>query len=191
MSSEPLFQSLQPEKPKKKDLTNLSKTAIDPTPTPTTQGGTLHKTYVNMYMNYGGSTLHRATPDSQNPTSSIRRMTFDIEDPDPTNRTLLKRFVDSCIGVNGWVKTYFSLINGMMALGVLYLPQGFVRGGWGFGIIILTISCSATTWGIHKLIEVREIYGGSFSELGFVVMGKWGKVLVDLCLCMSQVIYIY
>ena len=87
---------------------------------------------------------------------------------------------------NGLMKTFFTLIKGFVATGVLFMPKGFKNGGWLFSSITLFLSSLLTLYCSMKLLKVREVQRGTFSELGMLTMGRWGKVFVDVSLAASQ-----
>ena len=52
---------------------------------------------------------------------------------------------------------------------------------------MLAISCLITVYCSKLLLETRKKLGASsYTEIGFILYGKWGKVAVDIALCASQ-----
>jgi solute carrier family 36 (proton-coupled amino acid transporter) len=82
--------------------------------------------------------------------------------------------------------TFFTLVKGFVATGVLFLPNGFYNGGWLFSTIWMIFSMILTLICLLMLIIANEKVGGSYSELGFKALGKPGKIIWDITLALSQ-----
>jgi hypothetical protein len=93
----------------------------------------------------------------------------------------------SVIGLSSKTKTFFSIIKGFVAIGILYLPKGFVYGGWLFSILSFVFMAVVCTVGMIFLLDCRIKYGGNFSTLGQAAVGNFGKYWVDVSLILSQV----
>ena len=79
------------------------------------------------------------------------------------------------------MKTFFSLVKGFIAIGILYSPKNFYNGGWLFSIVSMFLSFLLTLVCILKLIEARVVVGGgSFSDIGFHAFGRKGKIIADV-----------
>lgn len=79
------------------------------------------------------------------------------------------------------VKTYFSLVKGFIAIGMLYAPKNFYNGGWLWAMVSMFLSFILTLVCILKLIDARNVLGGgSFSEIGFHALGRKGKIAADI-----------
>jgi proton-coupled amino acid transporter len=87
----------------------------------------------------------------------------------------------------GPVATFFVLLKGFIGTGILFLPKGFRNGGWAFSIGAILFSLVLSLACILMLIKTRSTVrgGASFSELGQKSMGKFGKIVVDICLAAS------
>lgn len=84
--------------------------------------------------------------------------------------------------------TYFSLVKGFIAIGILYSPKNFKNAGWLFGFVSMVFSFVLTLICLIRLLQAREaIGGGSFSEIAFRSMGRWGKISADILMCVQQV----
>ena len=79
------------------------------------------------------------------------------------------------------LQTYFSLVKGFIAIGILYSPKNFRNAGWLWGFICMLLSLILTLVCLIKLIQARNATGAclSFSEIAFRDMGKWGKWAAD------------
>jgi proton-coupled amino acid transporter len=89
------------------------------------------------------------------------------------------------------IRTYFSLLKGFIATGILYMPKNFKNAGWLFGGASMFLSFLLTVVCINKLLETRGKYPrSSFTDLGERSMGKFGKYLVDVFLTIMQIGFI-
>jgi len=114
-----------------------------------------------------------------------------IANATPNTRRSLKSQADiERTGKIGPAKTFFTLIKGFVAAGILFLPRGWASGGWLFSTIALILSCCLTTVASLKLVEIRRKYKLSFSEIGFKAYGKAGKIAVDFFLWFTQTIFV-
>lgn len=52
----------------------------------------------------------------------------------------------------GVYETYFSLLKGFIAIGILYMPKNCRNGGWLFTLISMIISFFITYYSVLKLI---------------------------------------
>ena len=88
------------------------------------------------------------------------------------------------------VQTFFTLLKGFVATGVLFLPKGWRNGGWLFSSLALVASCILTIITSLKLLEIRQKYKLSYSEIGRKAYGLPGKVAVDFFLAFTQTIFV-
>jgi hypothetical protein len=58
-----------------------------------------------------------------------------------TRRALRSQIDEEHTGKIGPMSTFFTLLKGFVATGVLFIPKGFVTGGWLFSSIALFLSC--------------------------------------------------
>lgn len=68
------------------------------------------------------------------------------------------------------------------------MPKDFVNGGYIFSPFALLLGLILTMYCVKLLIISRDKLGRksmSFSELGELTLGKWGKIAVDLSLAIS------
>jgi proton-coupled amino acid transporter len=73
---------------------------------------------------------------------------------------------------------------------ILYLPQSFLNGGWLFSIFASTVSGIFSLYCILQLLDCRAASGGnSFSEIGELACGTFGKTCVNLSLFFCQLGY--
>lgn len=72
-----------------------------------------------------------------------------------------------------------------MGSGILFLPNGFQEGGWLFGIIAMFVSVIVTFYCIYLLIKVKLKVGGSYSDIGQMAWGKFGKYITDICIAVA------
>lgn len=72
------------------------------------------------------------------------------------------------------LKTYFTLLKGFIATGVLYMPKNFKNAGWAWGAAAMFISYIFTHICIILLLKTRAMKpGASFTELGFFSGGRF------------------
>lgn len=84
--------------------------------------------------------------------------------------------------------TYFSLVKGFIAIGILYSPKNFKNGGWLFGFLCMVFSFILTLICLIRLLQARDaVGGGSFSEISQKAMGRSGKIAADILMCTQQV----
>lgn len=83
--------------------------------------------------------------------------------------------------------TAFTIFKGFVATGILYMPVDFINGGYIFSLITILLSLVLTLYCAKLLIEVHDKLGGSFSDMGKVCYGIWGKTAVDISLAGSQI----
>ncbi|CDW82702.1 UNKNOWN [Stylonychia lemnae] len=73
-------------------------------------------------------------------------------------------------------------------LSYLSIPNTFSLGGVIGGTVMLTVVVCLNLITMMQVLSVGNQHPGvkSYSELGYKVFGKRGKVLVDLCICITQ-----
>lgn len=90
----------------------------------------------------------------------------------------------------GPCSTYMSLIKGFTCVAILYLPQSYLNGGYGFANIASIFSGIFTLICIFMLLELRKKTGGnSFTEIGYICYGTFGKTAVNVSLTFCQLGY--
>jgi proton-coupled amino acid transporter len=107
-----------------------------------------------------------------------------------TRKTFKNQIDEENTGKIGPAGTFFTLLKGFVASGVLFLPKGFVTGGWLFSSVVLSLSCVLTIVCSLKLIAIRKKYKLSFSQIGFKAYGTPGKMIVDFFLAFTQTIFV-
>lgn len=107
-----------------------------------------------------------------------------------TRRSLRSQIEEERVGKIGPAGTFFTLLKGFVAAGVLFLPKGFVTGGWLFSSIALIASCLLTIVCALKLVAIRKKYKISYSDIGFKAYGLPGKIAVDFFLAFTQTIFV-
>ena len=86
------------------------------------------------------------------------------------------------------IRTYFSLLKGFIATGILYMPKNFKNSGWLWGIAAMFISFLLTQVCAKKILQARAKHpGASFTDLGRLSMGRPGQIMVDVFLTVAQV----
>jgi len=94
---------------------------------------------------------------------------------------------DKCeIGDTGTLKITGAILKVFLCSAIMFLPKGFVNGGWLFSPIALSFFCAVCSHCVVQLIQVRALLGhGTFGELARKTLGRVG-VLVDISICFSQ-----
>ena len=85
------------------------------------------------------------------------------------------------------MRTYFSLLKGFIATGILYMPKNFKNAGWVWAGISMFASYVLTLICINKLLQARANFKGSFTELGEKALGLPGRYMVDTFLVIMQI----
>lgn len=88
-------------------------------------------------------------------------------------------------GKNSDIKTFFTLTKGFIATAVFFLPKNWYTGGWLWSSFCMAFSMILTLLCTQKIVEVREQYKLSFTQIGVKAMGIPGKILVDITLVTS------
>lgn len=83
-------------------------------------------------------------------------------------------------------KAFFTFCRGMIGSGVLLQAKGFVNGGWAFSTAILFFSAFVEVYCLHIVILTRKRFRGSFSDLGEMSFGIFGKLITDGCVVLCQ-----
>lgn len=107
-----------------------------------------------------------------------------------TRRDFKNKIDEEQTGKIGPAGAFFTLLKGFVASGVLFLPKGFVTGGWLFSSITLFLSGVFTIVCSYLLIDIRKKYKLSFSEIGYKAYGLPGKIAVDFFLAFTQTIFV-
>ncbi|OQR88091.1 vacuolar amino acid transporter [Achlya hypogyna] len=81
---------------------------------------------------------------------------------------------------------FLSLLKSFVGTGILFLPQGFQRGGVVFAPALLAAVAVVTVFAMFRLLACRERLGGSYSHIGEVVLGPAGHRLVQCSLVLLQ-----
>ena len=93
----------------------------------------------------------------------------------------------AAVDKNGAVKTFFTLIKGFVATGMLFLPKGFNNGGYLFSSLTVVASAVMTFYCAYILLQMKVAFSGSISDIGLRALGTKGKAAVDVALASSQV----
>jgi proton-coupled amino acid transporter len=88
----------------------------------------------------------------------------------------------------------FNIIISFVGAGLLGLPYAFSRAGWILSCIALTATSAANYYAMLLLVKVREklerVDGhkgiDGYGDVGRIVMGDRGEVIVNICLVVSQ-----
>lgn len=75
-------------------------------------------------------------------------------------------------------------MKGFVAIGFLWMPKNCLNGGWLFSLFAMILSFFITYFCLLKLIQARDVLkGGSFSDVAYVALGRPGKYLLEVFLC--------
>jgi amino acid permease len=95
-------------------------------------------------------------------------------------------------GEMGFYPTLFTFIKVNIVSGFLFLPAGFMEGGWVFSLLsifsisLIIIYCNIA---ISECTDAVNSY--SFSRIGYKAAGKVGYYLVEFGIAISQVKIVY
>ena len=78
-------------------------------------------------------------------------------------------------------------MKGFVGTAVLYLPNSFYAGGFGFSSLALFGSALLTMWCSTLLLKVKAIIGAkSYADIGMKCFGAKGKLFTNILLAFSQ-----
>lgn len=96
-------------------------------------------------------------------------------------------------GLSSVKKTFCNIVISIVGAGVLGLPYTFKQSGWVTGSLALAFIGVASFHNMMLLVKAKrklESEGNdkvqSYSDLGFVAYGEFGRVIVDLAILLSQ-----
>jgi solute carrier family 36 (proton-coupled amino acid transporter) len=70
------------------------------------------------------------------------------------------------------MKTYITLIKGFIGSGILYLPNSFLAGGYGFSVIALLFSCGLSMYCVTLLLDVKKKFCvNTYMDIGIKTLG--------------------
>ena len=88
----------------------------------------------------------------------------------------------------GFFATLFTFIKLNIVAGFLFLPAGFLAGGWLFSIIALIVILTLNVYTMISICECSErINSYSLSKIGGASMGKFGYYLCECGIAFIQV----
>ncbi|RLN52100.1 hypothetical protein BBJ29_001624 [Phytophthora kernoviae] len=121
---------------------------------------------------------------------SYQRSPRDLENP--TERTgLVKaeqkppKSKDSDKTTTLW-HALLTLLKSFVGTGILFLPDGFRSGGILFSPLCLTFVAALTLYAMLRLLQCRELVGGTYGHVGFKAYGSWGRRMVQMSIIMMQ-----
>ena len=86
-----------------------------------------------------------------------------------------------------YFETYIAVIKGYCAILIILLPKSFSNGGYIFSPIAMLLSGFVTTICVQKLVQTGLKYDVfSYSLICQKVLGKQGKMISDVMICLSQ-----
>ena len=70
------------------------------------------------------------------------------------------------------MQTYVTLMKGFIGSGILYLPNSFFIGGWGFSTIALLFSCGMSMYCVTLLLSVKkQLNCNTYMDIGIKTLG--------------------
>ena len=85
------------------------------------------------------------------------------------------------------MNTFITLIKGFIGSGILYLPNSFLVGGYGFSVIALLASCVLSMYCVTLLLTAKKkLNVNSYKDIGVKTLGEPGKHLVNILIIASQ-----
>lgn len=81
---------------------------------------------------------------------------------------------------------YITLIKGFIGSGILYLPNSYYNGGWGFSSIALVLCAILSMYCVTLLLQTKKKIGvNSYSDIGIKTYGPCGRHAVSIVLIAS------
>jgi amino acid permease len=88
----------------------------------------------------------------------------------------------------GFCATLFTFIKLNLVTGFLFLPAGFLNGGWLFTIIVLAIIMCLNAYSMIDICECSEKFDTySLSKIGYAALGKCGFYFCEFSIAFVQV----
>lgn len=79
-----------------------------------------------------------------------------------------------------------TLLKAFVGTGILFLPDGFRSGGLLFSPLCLTAVAVLTVYAMLRLLQCRDLVGGTYGHVGFAAYGIWGKRMVQVSIILMQ-----
>lgn len=79
-----------------------------------------------------------------------------------------------------------TLLKSFVGTGVLFLPEGFRSGGILFSPLCLAFIAALTLHAMLRLLQCREMVGGTYGHVGFQAYGSWGRRMVQISIILMQ-----
>ncbi|KAJ2154969.1 hypothetical protein GGH19_003578 [Coemansia sp. RSA 1807] len=109
-------------------------------------------------------------------------------DEEPTERTPLRRIPSNLHGTASNKKAFFLIIKAFVGTGVLVLPRAFYNGGL-LTACVLMVLVAWYAW--HCILLLAEVYlqigGGSYSDIGRRLYGRWMQYAVTSSIVLAQI----
>ena len=83
--------------------------------------------------------------------------------------------------------TVLAVMKGVIGPGVLYMPYGFVEGGYAFAIPMLALSWLMFAWGTVRLLAVWNVHKVSYATLMSLALGPSFAAAARVVICLNQV----
>jgi amino acid permease len=85
------------------------------------------------------------------------------------------------------MNSFITLIKGFIGSGILYLPNSFLVGGYGFSVIALLASCFLSMYCVTLLLAAKKkLNVNSYKDIGVKTLGEPGKHTVNVLIILSQ-----
>mmetsp|Transcript_8104 Transcript_8104/g.5771 ORF Transcript_8104/g.5771 Transcript_8104/m.5771 type:complete len:91 (+) Transcript_8104:368-640(+) len=81
--------------------------------------------------------------------------------------------------------TGLSFAKGTLGTGIVFMPRTAYQGGWFFWLVALSLSACMTYICLMRLVAVKAKVGGTYDEFGEKILGRKGKIAVDITLSVS------
>ncbi|CAI5730443.1 unnamed protein product [Hyaloperonospora brassicae] len=104
----------------------------------------------------------------------------------PTGPTALSTSNDADKTTTLW-HALLTLLKSFVGTGILFLPDGFRSGGILFSPLCLTVVAALTLHAMLRLLQCRELVGGTYGQVGFRAYGAWGRRMVQVSIILMQV----
>ena len=138
--------------------------------------------FLSLYGSFAGEDLHDSDDEAIEDEDEERR---------PTERQPLlarRRSSKSLRSADaGTTKTFFTLLKGFVGTGIMFLPKAFNNGGILFSSITLLSVSALSMVAFHLLLECKKHHGGSYGDIGQLIVGDWMRGLILGSITLSQI----
>lgn len=109
---------------------------------------------------------------------------------DPNQKTRRYKQIGNLTACLGPVEIFFTILKGLVGIGILYLPKGFTYSGWLSSSLAIVICGLFTMEGLNRQILSHMKVGGSYPRLAEKAWGLPLKIFLEICIIAVQVYFV-